>query len=214
MGFKDEFVIKQIPYKEAINIVIKHHYLHRRCPVSIAFGLFKINNVECLGVITYGVSASSTLLKGICGQEEAKNVYELNRLWVDDSVSKNGESFLVGNTIKLLDKEIIVSFADTSRGHLGIIYQASNFIYTGLSRKFKDPVVMGKENEHHATFGHGLTNKQIIEKYGAENVKFVERSRKHRYIFFNCNSKRKSMLLKKLRYPILPYPKNTKAEQV
>lgn len=135
------------------------------------------------------------------------NVYELNRLWVDDEVPKNGESFLVGSTIKQLDKEIIVSFADTSQNHVGTIYQATNFLYCGLSAKFKDPKVRGFENMHHATYAHGMNMKQVIEKYGAENVYYVERPRKHRYIYFNCSKRRKKELLEKLRYKVIPYPK-------
>ena len=189
-----------------MDMVIKHHYLHRKCPCSFAFGLFDKNN-EIKGVVVYGVSCSSTLLKGICGPEEAHNVYELNRLWVDDSVPKNGESFLIANTIKQLDKEIIVSFADTSKGHVGYVYQATNFLYCGLSAKFLDPKVRGKENMHHATYAHGMTMKQVKEVYGEENVYYVERPRKHRYVFFNCNKRRKKELKKKLRYKIYPYPK-------
>lgn len=203
---KNDYSIKRIPYKLAMDIVIKHHYLHRKCPCSFAFGLFDKNN-EIKGVVVYGVSCSSTLLKGICGPEEAHNVYELNRLWVDDSVPKNGESFLIANTIKQLDKEIIVSFADTSKGHVGYVYQATNFLYCGLSAKFLDPKVRGKENMHHATYAHGMTMKQVKEVYGEENVYYVERPRKHRYVFFNCNKRRKKELKKKLRYKVYPYPK-------
>jgi hypothetical protein len=207
MSLKETYVIQPISYKEAMDIVVEKHYLHRKCPVSYAYGLVDITTSKVMGVVTYGVSPSSTLLKGICGPEEARNVYELNRLWVDDMVAKNGESYLVANSMKLLDREIIVSFADTSQGHVGYIYQAANFIYTGLSAKFKDPKVVGKENMHHATYANGLTNAQVIEKFGAENVTFVERPRKHRYIYFNCDKRRKKELLKKLRYKTMPYPK-------
>jgi hypothetical protein len=207
MSLRETYSIKPISYKEAMDIVVEKHYLHRKCPVSHAYGLIDIQSGEVVGVVTYGVSPSSTLLKGICGPEEARNVYELNRLWVDDMVAKNGESYLVANSMKLLDREIIVSFADTSQGHVGYIYQAANFIYTGLSAKFKDPKVVGKENMHHATYANGLTNAQVIEKFGAENVTFVERPRKHRYIYFNCDKRRKKELLKKLRYKTMPYPK-------
>ena len=207
MALKDSYDIKQITYQEAMGVVVERHYLHRKCPVSSAFGLIDRESGEIVGVVTYGVSPSSTLLKGICGPEEAKNVYELNRLWVDDRVPKNGESYLVANTMKLLDREIIVSFADSSQKHVGIIYQAANFLYTGLSAKFKDPKVVGKENMHHATYANGLTNAQVIEKFGAENVYFVERPRKHRYIYFNCSKTRKRQLLGKLRYKVIPYPK-------
>ena len=179
---KDNYYIKEIPYNLAMETVIKNHYLHRKCPCSHAYGLFKNNTDELKGVITYGVSCSSTLLKGICGEEEMHNVYELNRLWVSDDVERNGESFLISHTLKLLDKEIIVSFADSSQNHIGYVYQATNFYYCGLSAKFTDPKVKGFEGKHHATYAHGMTMKQIKEKYGEENVYYVERPRKYRYI--------------------------------
>ena len=168
---------------------------------------FTAGGAKLLGVVVYGVSCSSTLLKGICGAEQSHNVYELNRLWVSDEVPKNGESFLVGNTLRKLDKEIIVSFADTAQDHVGYIYQASNFLYTGLSAKFRDPKVKGLEHQHHATYAHGMTMKEVREKYGAENVYYVDRPRKHRYIFFNANKYRRKCLMKLLKYKVLPYPK-------
>ena len=204
---KKDFYVKRIEYKIAMDIVIEKHYLHRKCPCSYAFGLFRNGSETPVGVVVYGVSPSSTLLKGICGPEEAKNVYELNRLWVEDEVPKNGESFLISNTLSLLNKEIIVSFADTSQQHIGIVYQACNFIYTGLSTKFKDPKVKGLEHQHHATYANGLTNKEVIEKFGADKVYFVDRPRKHRYIYFNASKTKKKELMNKLRYQILPYPK-------
>jgi hypothetical protein len=212
MGIKEIYSVQPIPYALAMALVVKNHYLHRKAPCSIAFGLFETEDNICVGVVTYGVSPSSTLLKGICGDDEAKNVYELTRLWVDDSVPKNGESFLIGNSLNLLDKEIVVSFADTSQDHLGVVYQATNFYYTGLSSKFRDPKVRGLEHQHHATYANGLTNKQVIEKFGEENVYFVDRPRKHRYVIFNATKKRKKELLAKLKYEILPYPKQVKEE--
>lgn len=203
---KDSFTIEPISYHTAIDIVIEKHYLHRKAPCSKAFGLFQDGQI--LGVVIYGVSASSTLLKGIAGEDEKGNIYELTRLWVDDSVPKNGESFLIGNTIKMLDKEFIVSFADSSQDHLGIVYQATNFLYTGLSTKFRDPKVQGLEHQHHAGYAYGLTNKQVIEKFGEENVYWVERARKHRYIYINAHGKRRKHLISKLKYKILDYPKN------
>lgn len=206
MSIKSDYLIKQISYQLAMETVIKNHYLHRKCPCSYAFGLFdKCGDLK--GVITYGVPCSSTLLKGICGEEEMHNVYELNRLWVADDVEKNGESFLISNTIKKLDKEIIVSFADSSQNHIGYVYQATNFLYCGLSAKFVDPKVKGLENQHHATYAHGMTIQQIKDKFGEENVYYVERPRKHRYIYFNAKSKRKKELTLKLKYKTMEYPK-------
>lgn len=207
MSIKETYYIKPIEYSLAMEIVTKYHYLHRTAPCSRAFGLYERATQQIVGCICYGVSCSSTLLKGICGEEEMHNVYELTRLWVKDGTPKNCESFLIGNTLRLLDKEIIVSFSEKERGHTGIVYQATNFYYCGLSAKFKDPKVRGLEGQHHATYAHGMSNKEVMEKFG-DRVYWVERPRKHRYVFFNADRRRKKELLKKLRYKIEPYPKN------
>ena len=128
-----EYKIKQITYSEAMNIVVKNHYLHRKAPCSIAFGLLLNNEIK--GVVCYGTPSSSSLRIGIAGKENAYNVIELTRLWIDDCVPRNGESYLIGNTIKHCGKEIVVSYAEIQQGHLGTVYQATNWLYTGLSAK-------------------------------------------------------------------------------
>lgn len=204
---KERYFVKEINFKTANEVIVKEHYLHRRASYLHAYGLFEKDTNKLVGVINYGIPASSTLLKGICGESEKNNIYELNRLWVDDSVPRNGESLLISASIKKLDREIIVSYADTSVHHIGIVYQASNFLYTGLSAKFYDYVVKGKENMHRATYAYSLTVEELKAKYGEDNVYRVERPRKHRYVYFNATKRRKAELIKKLKYKILPYPK-------
>ena len=202
----EKYFIEQISYAEAMQIVVEKHYLHRKAPCSIAFGLFHFEDpLTCLGVVVYGTPASSSLRKGLCGEEHVENVYELTRLWVDDTVPKNGESFLIGNTLRKLDKEIIVSFADTEQNHLGIVYQATNWIYTGLSAKRTDWTVEGIEKHGH-TWADKYSAVEMRELFG-DSFSLKQRSRKHRYIFINANKGRKKYLLKLLRYKLEPYPK-------
>lgn len=199
-----DYAVETIQSKETYDYLRNIHYAHRIPSISHAFGLFKEN--EIVGVITYGTPASSTLCRGVCGDEWQKNVIELNRLVLRDN-KPNEASRLIAGSLRLLPKpKIIVSFADTAQDHQGIVYQATNFLYTGLSSKFRDVRVRGLEHQHHATYGHGLTYKQIVDKYGQENVYFVERSRKHRYVIFVGDRKQKRQMLKALRYQILPYP--------
>ena len=47
---------------------------------------------------------------------------------------------------------------------------------------------------------------ELKEKFG-DKFKLIDRPRKHRYIYFNCNKWRKKELLNKLKYEIKPYPK-------
>ncbi len=200
----DGYSVAPIKSQDADYLILNVHYAKRRPSITYAFGLF--NAGELVGVVTYGTPASSTLLRGICGDDWAQHVLELNRLVLVDN-QPHEASRLVGASLKLLPKpSIIVSYADTKQKHEGIVYQATNFMYTGLSSKFRDPVVRGLEHQHHATYAHGLTNAQLIEKYGAENVYFIDRSRKHRYIIFVGSKTQRKQMLKDLRYEIQPYP--------
>jgi len=192
-----------------MDVVVTHHYLHRKAPCSVAFGLFHGPNLK--GVICYGTPSSAPLRKGIAGPENANNVVELTRLWVCDSVPKNGESFLIGRTIKLAGKEIVVSFAEIEQGHLWVVYQATNWIYTGLSAKRTNWTVEGVD-KHCQTLADKFTAQEIRERYGAR-FSLQERPRKHRYVFLNADKRRKRELLKALRYPALPYPKRIAAAQ-
>ena len=198
-----------------MSLVVKNHYLHRECPCSFAFGLFEdcensldlFRKDRIVGVVIYGTPSSSPLREGICGKDESFNVLELTRLWIEDSTPKNTESYLIGNTLSLVDKEIIVSYAEIEQGHLGIVYQATNWIYTGLSAKRTNWTIEGVD-KHCQTIADKYTSKELHEKYG-DKFKIVPRPRKHRYIFFNADRRRKRELIKKLNYKIESYPKKT-----
>ena len=203
-------IVKQIDYKTAMDIVVNKHYLQRKCPCSLAFGLF--NNNKITGVVTYGKPPSYTLCNGIAGKEESNNVIEFNRLWVCDSMPKNTESWFVSKTIKLCPYEIIVSFADTEQGHVGYIYQATNWLYCGESKKQKYFRLKNKSNNVGGTVyrrRERMPKNKIIKIYGKNFVEEYYSSLKHRYIYLNCTKKRKKELLKKLKYKIQPYPKLT-----
>jgi len=162
--------------------VIEKHYLHRPCPISWAFGI--IIDEKLKGVLTVGRPCSRTVCLGVCGRERSSDVYELNRLWLDENLPVNSESQFIGWCLRELRNEhrhmILVSYADMKpsegapRGHLGTVYMASNWTYTGTSVQFADKVRGQK----------------------------IERSRKHRYVFF-LNSADKKLL----KWTPLPYPK-------
>jgi len=201
--------VRKITTKDAEPFILHRHYAKRMCPITYAYGAYKCN--ELIGVVTYGTPLSSTLREGICGAEMASNVLELNRLCCENT--KNLASLLVGRSLKMLPKpSIVVSYADSRQGHIGYVYQATNFIYTGLSAKFKDPMVKGYEHKHHTTIGdEGRGHKSRVEylrgKYGAENVYYIERARKHRYVFPCGDKKQKKNIIEAIKYSQQPYPK-------
>jgi len=188
--------------------LLQKHYAKRMCPISYAFGLY--DSGELIGVVTYGMPASSALRIGLCGEKWIDNVIELNRLCCDNK--PNSASFLVGRSLRMLPKPlIVVSYADTEQGHVGYVYQATNFIYTGLSAKRTDWKLKGQEHLHGVTvadMSRGQENRAqwMRDKFG-DDFYLKDRSRKHRYIFFLGSKKQKQSMLEALKYEIEPYPK-------
>ena len=205
MGLKEKYKIKLIDKKLANEIQIKNHYLHTRASCIYGFGLFEGD--EIIGVILYGNPTAPTTL-GICGKDERKSVIEITRLWIKDDTPKNTESFFIGNTIKLIDKDIIVAFADPEFEHVGTVYQASNLIYTGRSGRGGRVIAIKGNKIHNKTLWKQYkTAKKIREVFGDENVYYKPYITKLRYVYLNCNKRRKRELLDKLIYDIEQYPK-------
>lgn len=121
-------VIATMTSKAASQLVVAKHYLHRRPPISHAFGIHLGGRL--LGAVTYGTPASRHLQLSACPTDPG-SVIELNRLWLDDELPANSESWFVSRTLKMLPPRIVVSYADPLFGHYGYIYRALNFRYAG-----------------------------------------------------------------------------------
>ena len=198
----ENYKVLQISYEQTKPFILDIHYAKRMPSITYAFGLYFKN--ELVGIVCYGSPPSQSLCKGIAGDVYKSVVLELNRLVLKNNI-KNEASYLVGNSFKLLPKpSIIVSYADTSQNHTGYIYQATNFIYTGLSDK-RTEWRLKNSNKH---------SKTICEQYSLEERKnnpdkfeVIDRPRKHRYIYIVADRKDKKTIMKNLKYPIFDYPK-------
>lgn len=193
-------IVKPIPPKEAEPWLMARHYARRMCPISFAFGAWR--GSELIGVVTYGTPASPHLCRGVCGEAWADKVLELNRLCCVSE--KNVASALVGGSLRLLPKpSVVVSYADTAQGHVGYIYQATNFIYTGKTdadRKTPrgDRISGGSHSRHNGRNVDGSVN---------QSFEIVRRLPKHRYVFACGNRQQRAAIRDALRYAVEPYPK-------
>ena len=127
----------------------------------------------------------------------AESVYELNRLCRVDDFDKPLSQFVSWclRQIKPLNW-IVVSYSDTDMNHHGYIYQACNFLYTGMSDKRVDPFTPGNKHNRHYT----------QEDLQSDFKKI--RSPKHRYIYFCTSDKKlKREWMNAFKYPICEYPK-------
>jgi hypothetical protein len=203
------YYVRQIDSKNTYDFLLNIHYAKRIPSISYAYGLFSSD--ELAGVITYGIPASPSLCKGVAGERWRKDVIELNRLCLKHN-RPNEASRLVGASLRLLPKpKIVVSYADTAQEHTGFVYQATNFLYTGITVKRTEWTVRGLEHLHTKAIsnmagGKGLD--AIKEIYG-DRFYYRDRSQKHRYVFIVGDKKQKKEILADIKYPVLPYPKET-----
>lgn len=186
-------MFRYISYNEAIRFLLPRHYSGRKPSISYAFGYYENNKLKA--VCTFGKPASNSLCVGVCGKEYSNKVYELNRLCVDGQMEIKLSMFVGWCLNQLKSKDLIlISYADTQMNHNGYIYQATNWIYTGMTKPRTDKYVEG--NKHSRHYNNNLQNG--LRKY---------RSAKHRYIYFATSKKLKKEYMNKLNYKIESYPK-------
>ena len=188
--FVADYSIRRIQYQEALPFILNIHYAKRVPSINYAYGLFL--QQELVGIVSYGIPASDSLCEGVAGKNNKHHVIELNRLVLKHN-KKNEASILIGASFKLLPKpKIIVSYADTKEKHLGVVYQATNFMFTGTTKQRTDMAgADGKHSRHHL----------------GDATKRVHRSAKHRYIYVIGNKRDKKLLIKQINYKSQEYPK-------
>jgi hypothetical protein len=186
-----KYIVKSIDRELTLDFILNKHYAKRVPSISYSFGLYDKDLL--VGVLTIGKPASNSLCVGVCGKELSKNVYELNRLVVNDGLPKNTLSYFVSNVIKQLKNEdlILISYADTGMNHCGYIYQATNWIYTGITVGRTDKYTPGNKHSRHYSDEYNHLRKV--------------RTPKHRYIYFIGKNKKNN--LKELKYDVMEYPK-------
>jgi hypothetical protein len=101
-------------------------------------GLFRVGDIfdeQCVGVALWipptKAAAAATY------PERWTGVLALSRLAIEPDVPKNAASFLLGASMRLIDRgkwPCLVTYADEWRGHVGAIYRATNWEYCGLTK--------------------------------------------------------------------------------
>lgn len=120
--------------RDAIKFACLHYHYAQTVPVNtIGFNVYNAGGEWC-GVIVYGTGANCHI-----GSEYGVKMGEILELV---RVALNGKqeatSQAVAASLKMIHEKcplcrLILSYADMDQGHLGTIYQATNWIYCGIS---------------------------------------------------------------------------------
>lgn len=198
--------MKVIPIQKHVadQFVLAKHYSHRASVFWAAFGLEE--NGMVVGVAVYG--QPSPPIQKHAFRDRDFRLFELCRVVVQTK-TKNAASFLVGNSLQMLEPKpcAVVSYADMEQNHCGIIYQATNWIYTGATKSHDKAYIIDGKRTHPMTLrDRGITNPT---SWARDNgIDTVPPAEKHRYFFFVGSKVQKRIMRDRLVYPqVSEYPK-------
>jgi len=195
--------VVRITKAQAEEFVLNKHYSRRASIFWAGFGL--VENGKIQGVCVFG-QPSPPIQRSSFRDRDFK-LYELARLVVQTK-TKNAASFLVAGALRGLERPCaVVSYSDMEQSHCGIIYQATNWTYTGATVSHDHAYIVDGKRVHPISLrDKGITNPKEWAK--ANGIQTVKPMPKHRY-FYACGNKRQKLeIMGKLVYPIITeYPK-------
>ena len=151
------YIVELCPRSEIVDFVETHHYSKNMNGLHISYCFKLMDGDTMIGAMVYG----SLGMLGVAEKYNPKNpskILELKRLVCIDDTPKNTESYFIGWTLRWLqrntDLEMIISYADKTFGHEGVVYKATNFECMGETSTGK--VIMWNGRRYH---GKTLRNK-------------------------------------------------------
>jgi hypothetical protein len=206
MSIKEKYSVRSIDNEQCKEWLLYKHYAKTIPNIMYAFGLYEYKILK--GICCFGTPANNHN-----NQLGDFKQIELVRLVKNDNLEKNAASFLIAECFKLLPKPLsLISYADIGKNHHGYIYQATNWLYTGVGGGV-DFYIDEKQNEIHSRImsdyrkKYSKMTRDEIQKM--LNWKKEKGTYKHRYFYFLGTKKEKILWLKFLtdKYKIENYPK-------
>lgn len=135
--FDERYTVKLIPASLAKEYIRKNHYSHgcHNGP-SPCYGMFEEESL--IGVLMFATPCSENVRSSVFGPEHKDKVTELHRLHIMDITPRNAESWFIARCLKLIKEDkpsikAVISFSDTTVGHEGTIYKATNAYRIGAT---------------------------------------------------------------------------------
>lgn len=161
------FNVKPCNVQAISKFIEKWHYSGNVNGIISDYCFIMTYNYNIVGAAIFGRIAMAGVWKKYCERET--ELLELRRLACVDKTKKNAESFLIGYSLRWLrdntNVKLILSYADKSYGHTGIIYKATNFDFMGETSPGRIIIYNGRK--YH--------DKCIRTKYNGELKPFAQR---------------------------------------
>ena len=193
-----EYTVRRIDCLPAKEYIIKNHYSHgcHNRP-SPCYGLYDGDSL--IGVLMFATPCSERVRSSVFGEHYKNTVTELHRLHILDVTPKNTESWFISKCLKLLKKDkpqikAVLSFADTTEGHSGVIYRATNAYFLGATGKSTFFLDTEGRLRHPRQCGHNVS----VEEGCKMGWTPIQRESKNRYLWILGDSKKETKHLKEI----------------
>lgn len=170
---------------KAATYAVKHwHYSGRMPSAQNTIGAWE--NGQFIGAVVFGIGAGNSTNGKKYGLKRKGEVAELVRVAL--SKHKSPTTQIIARALRLVKQRnpgirLVISFADEmGQGHLGVIYQAGNWIYTGAFVGDGGFIIHGKI-VHSRTVGSRGWKQQVawLRQHVDPNCRKAE-TKKHRYL--------------------------------
>ncbi len=161
----DELLVAPCSY-EATKFACENFHYSKKVPRSklVRHGVWE--NGKFIGVVVYGDSSTVNMCSpyGL----EYTEVCELRRVAL--TTHKHPVTQIISKSLKLLHKtnpnlQLVISYADKSQNHLGVIYQAGSWIYEGETKKEVVEICINGEKVH---------RRSVYDRYGTSSLKWIK----------------------------------------
>ena len=199
-----DIVVRPVHHVVAKGVLGREHYLHSLPGgTKLAFGTFVGRRL--LGVLTLG--AGPKLGHRLVDDAAPHHCLTLTRLWLSDELPSNSENRVIGVVLRSLKRntsvKFLLSYADPSMGHLGTVYQATGWLYTGTAESTPLYDLGDGVLRHSRSLGHAFGSRSVKYLTGQGlGVEVVPQGPKHRYVYFLDRAWHP-----RLRVAVHPYPK-------
>ena len=204
-----DVVVQVIPPHVAREVLVRHHYLHSWPGATrLSLGVFLDRTI--MGAITLGAGPINghRLIDGAARDD----VWTLSRLWLDDGLPPNTESHVLAVVIRSLRRftavKVVIAYADPAAGHVGTVYQAASWLYTGAPRSLPLLDLGDGVPRHCRSVGSAFSSHSVayLRRRGLAAHQ-IPQPPKHRYVIFVDRSWRDRLVPAVLLYPKRGEPK-------
>lgn len=192
-------------YEAARYACMNFHYARAVPAVKYVYNVW--NDDEWCGVIIYSSGANPQIAMPY--NKWQGQVLELVRVALNGKQGHGNTSKALGMSLKALHREapwidLIVSYADLDQGHAGTLYQATNWVYTGIKNKDKldKYIVFGKKmhTKSMAQKGWKLSLLWLRENVDPTAEEWISAG-KHKYLYPMTKQMRKRISILQEDYP-------------